>query len=269
VPVSYQPISKRLAPTLLSSEPTSVNTNRFTSSCTLANFLNRRLHHPSRHSRSRHRSQSQPPPALPVPAVHSYSPPEEIPLFVPNPDIPRINQAQPSEPIFPSIQQPYQNPTRSQHRHHTPPQAPPTQSSAHHIPVVSQDLHSYYPEELFISSVLPTRTPRELRKFQDHCWKIFQQRQQSCSFAHTLDDSRRITTSPLHFQNLLWRGTISFEPQGITELYYRIKRLTRPDYPDRPFLEPAYSVTYPWVGIYWSVTQFDRPLPPRPRNPHT
>ena len=174
------------------------------------------------------------------------------------------------EQIYGSISSVYQThpprnvtliPAPEQHEHHTPPRYNP-----HPIPVQSGDLHCYFPNNLYISSVLPTRTPRELRYFQDHCWKQYKDPQYPRThFVFGLDESRQITTSPLHFQNLLWRYSTVLHDKGISEEYYWIKRDRQPGRPDRPRLEPAYTVTYPWVGTHWTVAQLDRlqrPLPP-------
>ena len=44
----------------------------------------------------------------------------------------------------------------------------------HRLPISDQDLYCHFPEEIYLSSVLPTRTPRELRHFQDQCWRTYQ-----------------------------------------------------------------------------------------------
>ena len=216
---------------------------------TLANFLGRRVRSSDRSRRHQNpRSQSQPP--LPAPAII-------LPSLPPNSDLFRINQANPSEPIFPAVTQFYTNdprptrnpsllPDRNNLQHRTPPPI-----DAHQIPVQSQELHYYIPEELYVSSVLPTRTHREIRYFQDHCWKVFtKHHKRPCHFFHGLDESRRITTSPLHFLNLLWRAAVIIDDQGITEEYHWIKRRTLSHRPDIPYLQPAYSVTYPWTGVF-------------------
>ena len=129
----------------------------------------------------------------------------------------------------------------------------------------TERLYHYRPEEIYISSVLPTRTPREVRHFQTNCWNILQENHGPCSFAHNLDDVRKITANPLDFQGLLLRASVNVGPTEINEFYYRIKRSTRPGHRDRPYLEPVYRVSYPYVGVRWSVFQFDNPLPPTPR----
>ena len=259
--ISYQNIPGRPGLVLLPRIPTETYPTLFTSPSTLANFLGRRVRSSDR-SRQRHRSRSQPP----IPVVTSSFP------TLPQPtELLRINQTNPSEPIFPAVTQFYTNetrptrnptllPNRDNLQHRTPPPI-----DAHQIPIRSQELHYYIPEELFLSTVLPTRTHRELRYFQDHCWKIFNRHnRRPCHFYHGLDESRRITTSPLHFLNLLWRASIIIDDQGITEEYHWIKKRSISHRPDIPYLQPAYSVSYPWTGVFWKVTQLDRSLPPTP-----
>ena len=198
-----------------------------------------------------------------------------IPI-VPNSDILRINQANSSEPVYFSVGRFYSNPSfqaappppsnvtwitaRDQLTHY---QRPDTE--VHRIPTQSQALHCHNPEEIYLSSVLPSRTPRELRHFQDHCWDTYQpQEGTDITFQHDLNQIHTISTSALHFQNFLWRFRTILGLDGITEEFYIIRRRTRPDHPDRPYLEPAYTVSYPWVGTFWTTTQLERPLPPRP-----
>jgi hypothetical protein len=62
----------------------------------------------------------------------------------------------------------------------------------------SGNLHYYFPENLYLSSVLPTRTLQELQYFQDHCWKQFKNPQQPCfHFVFGLDESHQLP--PVHF----------------------------------------------------------------------
>ena len=228
------------------------------SAITLAGFLSRQPRSSNRSQRYR-RSQSQPP------EHHIRSQPAHR-----NPEILPVNQANTQEAIYASISSAYQThpprnvtliPAPEDHEHHTPPRYNP-----HPIPVQSGELHCYFPNNFYISSVLPTRTPRELRYFQDHCWKQYKDPQYPRThFVFGLEESRQVTTSPLHFQNLLWRYSTVLHDTGIYEEYYWIKRDRQPGRPDRPRLEPAYTVHYPWVGTRWTVTQSDRlqrPLPP-------
>ena len=268
--ISYKLVPTRPPPHLHPSGSPPEPPHRASILSTLAAFLNRPLR-PS-HRRNRPRSSSQPPAHRTGPSSSSRTQlPSVIPI--PIPTVPLINQSNPSEPVYSSISRFYRNrePTpEPRHVSWTPardnlPHVPYNQVSVHQIPVQTQDLHCHYPEEIFVSSVLPTRTPRELRYFQDHCWNIFQNcNGQESAFSHDLEKSRQITTSPLHFQNLLWRSRVIVNSDGIVEEYYWIKRRTRPDRPDRPYLEPAYSVISPWFGSFWHTEQLERPLPPRP-----
>ena len=165
--------------------------------------------------RSHHRATSQPPNRNTTNPAQSSS--DEPPLFVYNRDIPRINQANPNKPLFPSIT------TASR-----PVQGSCAPQSAQVQPTITTErLYHYRPEEIYISSVLPTRTPREVRHFQTNCWNILQENHGPCSFAHNLDDVRKITANPLDFQGLLLRASVNVGPTEINEFYYRIKRSTR------------------------------------------
>jgi hypothetical protein len=145
-------------------------------------------------------------------------------------------------------------------QHQLPPLPFAEQSSsgeeAHRLPSQALELHCYYPENIYVSSVLPTRTPRELQNFHEHC------RQQYTSYSglevvfnHKLDQALGITTSPLNFQNLLWRTRIVLTPSGILEEYYWIRRRIRANSTDRATLEPAYNVAYPWNSDGWIVSR--------------
>ena len=231
----------------------------FTSDCTLASFLNR----PVRHRNRRSCSHSQPPHNQPVSASTS------APLYVPNPDIPLVNQSQPDGPVYPSISRFYspQNVSLLPNRDTLPHREPP-QEDLHRILVQSQELHCHFPEEIFLSSVLPSRTPRELRYFQDHCWQSFSKnRDLPPRIIHNLNKTRAFTTSPLNIENLYWRYSTELSELGITEEYYWIKRDVQLSRPVRPRLEPAYSVHYPWVGTHWKTTQLDRSQCTLPRTP--
>ena len=262
MPVPYRNLPRRSCVVFFPPVPTKTYPTLSTSRRTLANFLGRRVRSTDRSRRNQNqRSRSQPP--QPAPVV--------FPPLPPSSDLYNINQAAPSEPIFPAVTQFYTNdprptrnpsllPDRNNLQHRTPPPI-----DAHQIPATSQELHLHIPEDLYVSSVLPTRTPRELRHFQDHCWKIFaKHNRRPCHFFHGLDESRRITTSPLHFLNFLWRAAIIVDDHGITEEYHWIKRRTISHRPDIPYLQPAYAITYPWTGLFWKVTQLDRSLPPTP-----
>src|SRR5712671_4472810 len=131
----------------------------------LAAFLNRPFC--PNHRRSRPCSHSQPPVHRTGPSSSSCTQlPSVIPI--PIPTVPLINQSSPSEPYYSLISRFYNNhePTpESRHVSLAPardnlPHVPSNQVSVHQIPVQIQDLHCHYPEEIFLSSVLPTRSPR-------------------------------------------------------------------------------------------------------------
>ena len=104
------------------------------------------------------------------------------------------------------------------------------------------------------------QTPRELRHFQDHCWCIYQATNKLIlSYNHSVQEICRVTTSALHFTNLLWRTKVIHGPDCITEYYCWIRRQVRRDLPDRPTLEPTYNVAYPWDMYEWIVTRLEHP----------
>ena len=138
-------------------------------------------------------------------------------------------------------------------RRTTPPE------EVHQIPVVTQDSYPYFPEEIFLSSVLPTRTPRELRAYQQHCWDIYQHQEGlDVVYDQGINRIRDITTSPLHFQNLLWRSKTTLTLGGIIECYCWIRRRIRNGNTDRVYLEPAYQVSYPWSEFQWIVSRLQQ-----------
>lgn len=107
-----------------------------------------------------------------------------------------------------------------------------------------------------MASVLPTRTPGELRRFQEHCWGIYQLNED----LHVVYDQniRRLheySTSPLHFVDLLWRSRTNLSLGGITEYYCWIRRQRRPHNTSRAILEPAFQVTYSWNEYKYTVTR--------------
>ena len=166
-----------------------------------------------------------------------------------------INRANSGEPAFPSIQNPTPvYPQREEHRIssgeeivYTP---PPPQI------IQAQEIYAFYPEQIYIASVIPTRSPAELREFKHHCITLFtNQTQPTLLFNHDLREIRHITSSALHFQNLLWRKSINISSNSITESYSRIRRCTLQGRTDQAYLEPAYQVTYQYGRNEWTVYQ--------------
>jgi hypothetical protein len=122
-----------------------------------------------------------------------------------------------------------------------------------------QELHCYYPEEIYLSSVLPTRTPRELRHFQEHCFRIYQHQEGlNIVYEHGINRIRQVTTSPLNFQGLLWKSKTTLSIGGITKYYCWIRRHTRTNNVARVNLEPAYQVSYDWTESSWTVGRLAR-----------
>jgi hypothetical protein len=120
-------------------------------------------------------------------------------------------------------------------------------------------LYCYYPEEIYLLSVLPTQTPRELRHFQEHCFRIYQHQEGlNIVYEHGINRIRQITTSPLNFQGLLWKSKTTLSIGGITEYYCWICRHTRANNVARVNPEPAYQVDYDWTESLWTVGHLAR-----------
>ena len=177
-----------------------------------------------------------------------------------------INQANPSEPVFPSI-------SVSRFYRTAEPSPPPqeirvdlqsshtvtAQEGIHQIATPNQGFHPYLPEEIYVSSVIPTRTPRELRHFQNHCRHQYEgQEEFSLVYDHGINRIHQITTSALHFNGLLWKSKITLSTSSITEYYCYIRRLTRPGNINRVNLEPAFQVQYPWEEFGWTVSRLSQ-----------
>ena len=204
--------------------------------------------------------------ATPHPAAAVASPSRDTsssdPIIgvVPNRDILRINQAGPSEPIYPSI-----NPERqifapvAVHAPRPTP-APVVEHSSESeevrfVPTRANELNCYYPEALYVSSVLPTRTPLELNEYRLHCRTLLRDspNQTGVTLSHPLHHSRSITTSPLNFSNYLWRTRTRIGQVGIIEEYHWIRRHSRRGQVEKAVLEPAYQVSYNWTTEGWTV----------------
>ena len=178
------------------------------------------------------------------------SPPIASPLVILNPDIPRINQANSSEPVYPSVRGPQvSSPTPRQRS---------TSSEDEDFLDTQVPAYCYYPETIYIGEGLPTRSPRALRAFKHHCRLQYDQSRVTLVLDQPLDHIREFTSSPLNFQNLLWKGRTTVAHFGIFEEYYWIRRQTRPNVPDRAILQPAYKVHYHWNNDSWSVTRLPR-----------
>jgi hypothetical protein len=103
------------------------------------------------------------------------------------------------------------------------------------------------------------RTPRELRHFQEHCFRIYQHQEGlDIVYEHGINRIRQVTTSPLNFQGLLWKSKTTLSIGGITEYYCWIRRHTRTNNVARINLEPAYQVDYDWTESSWTVGRLAR-----------
>ena len=137
-------------------------------------------------------------------------------------------------------------------------QVSPTEE-VHQLTFKNQELNCHFPEEIYVSSVLPTRTPRELRHFQQHCFDIYQHQEGlDVVFDQGLNRIRQITSSPLVFRNLLWKMKTTLSISGIEECYCWIRRQNKANGGARVNLEPAVKVTYNWSDYGWTVTRLSQ-----------
>ena len=122
--------------------------------------------------------------------------------------------------------------------------------------IQAQEIYAFYPEQIYIASVILTCSPAELREFKHHCITLFtNQTRPTLLFNHDLREIRHITSSTLHFQNLLWRKLINISNNSITESYSWIRRHMLQGRTDQAYLEPAYQVTYQYGRNKWTVYQ--------------
>ena len=166
-----------------------------------------------------------------------------------------INRANSGEPTFPSIQNPVPvYPRREEHQTSSGEEivyTPPPPQTIH-----AQEIHAFYPEQIYIASVIPTCSPIELREFKHHCITLLtNQTWPSLLFNHDPREIRHVTTSALHFQNLLWRKSVNITNDSITESYSWIRRHTLQGRADQAYLEPAYQVTHQYRRNKWMVYQ--------------
>ena len=119
----------------------------------------------------------------------------------------------------------------------------------------------HYPEYIFISKSLPTRSSSELRHFKEHCSYLWHQaNRQPIELSQPLTRLLDITTSPLQFQHYLWKAKVRVDDQGVTETYCWIRKRVWQGSPDRAYLEPAYVVAYPWNAAQWTTTSISQLL---------
>ena len=128
------------------------------------------------------------------------------------------------------------------------------QEEIHQIMPQGQELHCYFPEEIYVSSVLTTRTPQELRHFQEYCSAIYQNQEGlDIVYEHGINRIRQITSSPLNFQTLLWKTKTTLSLRGITKCYSWIRRQNRANHTACIILEPAYQVNISWDKCLWTT----------------
>ena len=182
--------------------------------------------------------------------LNHHSPPVASPPVVLNLDIPRINQANSSKPIYPSIRGPLVSSPASRQQS--------TSSEDEDFIDTQVPAYCYYPKTIYIGEALPTRSPRALRAFKQHCRLQYDQSRVTLVLDQPLNHICEFTSSPLNLQNILWKGHTTVAYFSIFEEYYWICHQTRPNVPDRAILQPAYKVHYPWNNNSWSITRLPR-----------
>jgi hypothetical protein len=141
------------------------------------------------------------------------SPPSSNPHIIPNQDIPRINQAGHRMPAFPSIQTAVRPFVAFAER-------TPSSDNTHNIRICARQLNCYYPDREYLSKVLPTHDHQELTAFQQYCFDQYQTTLgQELVYSHGIERIYEFSTSPLNFENLLWRTKITLSGPGIIEEY--------------------------------------------------
>ena len=90
---------------------------------------------------------------------------------------------------------------------------------------VAVELYCFYPEQIYLSTVLPTRNPRETREFKAHCREVWDDRTHAfVVHKHPLAELNELSTGALNFQNLLWKTCMTLSNHRITEEYAHICR---------------------------------------------
>jgi hypothetical protein len=148
-----------------------------------------------------------------------------------------------------------------QHRHQAQPTVRQHSTSSDEIQYLETQpiqLHCYYPEAIYISDHIPTRSPRELTSFKEHCRLQYNAHRTTLILDLPLSRIREFTSNPLNFQNLLWKSRTTVSHFGIHEEYQWIRRQARPDVVERVIWQPAYKVFYAWDQDGWNVSRLPR-----------
>jgi hypothetical protein len=182
-----------------------------------------------------------------TPAVAILAPEPRRPI-IRNPDIPLINQANTTEPVFPSLAHESLDSQRTL--------VEVDEDDLPHALTV-EPLYCFYPEYLYLGTSLPTRKPAELTEFLRHCQIVLSNNSGAeIHLNHPLSKTRQVTSSSLNFENLLWKSHTLVLTSLVIEEYQWIRRLARAHRPDKAYLEPAYKVMYYWNQEGWTVTRF-------------
>ena len=121
----------------------------------------------------------------------------------------------------------------------------------------TQDIQVYchLPESIYVANHLPTRKPRELTLFKEHCRLQYNAHRQPLVLSHPLERIREITVEPLNFTDFLWKSKTTVSHFGIFEEYQWLRRKERIHHPDHIIWQPAYQVFYAWDSEGWNVSR--------------
>ena len=110
--------------------------------------------------------------------------PATLAIQITAPTIPAIQQSQTGEPLYLVVSAPLSSQLVSQphgYVYHVPTPSPVIEwrrqpvddrsepELVHQTPLAATTLYCYYPEDLYLSSILPTRSPVEIEEFLSHC----------------------------------------------------------------------------------------------------
>lgn len=107
------------------------------------------------------------------------------------------------------------------------------------------------PDQIYLSTTLPTRNRAELRSFVNHCTYLLQQRTER-RITHPLTKLHDITSHPFVFEGYIWRYRIIITRAGVLEDYRTVVRTAT----GRATAQLQYFATvfYSWDAQSWTVT---------------
>ena len=124
----------------------------------------------------------------------------------------------------------------------------------------TQDIQVYchLPKSIYIANHLPTRKPRELILFKEHCHLQYNTHHQPLVLTHPLERIHKITVEPLNFTNFLWKSVMTHD-LFLFLLFYLTSCVITAVIGLTPFIFAIVSV-YLWLTLthyqYTVVTQY-------------